>query len=135
MLSVNGKSLFRRCLSSAIGTSNSSSKFLSPPNVVAHLRAFSTFIPSGPLRSQPQYAVFGEKSMLVVKMMPPTLKALRNGALVIDQNKKGRIILEWAPRVGGGTLDLLTSLSLLLTAPLFSSINVSPKLSTWLFIH
>jgi hypothetical protein len=58
--------------------------------------------PMGPLRSQPQYAIFGEKTMLSIKMIPPTFRCLKNGSLVLDQNKKGRILLEWSPRGDSG---------------------------------
>lgn len=59
--------------------------------------------PNGPLRSQPQYAIFGEKTMLSIKMIPPVFRCLKNGSLVLDQNKKGRILLEWSPRGDAGT--------------------------------
>jgi hypothetical protein len=58
--------------------------------------------PMGPLRSQPQYTIFGEKTMLSLKMIPPTFRCLKNGSLVLDQNKKGRILLEWSPRSDSG---------------------------------
>lgn len=58
--------------------------------------------PNGPLRSQPQYAIFGEKTMLSIKMIPPVFRCLKNGSLVLDQNKKGRILLEWSPRGDSG---------------------------------
>jgi hypothetical protein len=54
----------------------------------------------------PQYTIFGEKTMLSFKVIPPTLRCLRNGALVVDSNKKGRILLEWAPRNDGGECDM-----------------------------
>ena len=60
--------------------------------------------PNGPLRSQPQYAIFGEKTMLSMKMIPPVFRCLKNGSLVLEQNKKGRILLEWSPRGDAGTL-------------------------------
>ena len=59
--------------------------------------------PNGPLRSQPQYAIFGEKTMMSIKMIPPVFRCLKNGSLVLDQNKKGRILLEWSPRGDAGT--------------------------------
>jgi hypothetical protein len=58
--------------------------------------------PNGPLRSQPQYAIFGEKTMLSIKMIPPVFRCLKNGSLVLEQNKKGRILLEWSPRGDAG---------------------------------
>lgn len=70
-------------------------------------RTFSSYnsTPPGPLRSQPQYAIFGEKTMLSIKMIPPSLKCLKNGSIVLDQNKKGRILLEWSPRHDAGNFD------------------------------
>lgn len=61
--------------------------------------------PNGPLRSQPQYAIFGEKTMLSIKMIPPVFRCLKNGSLVLEQNKKGRILLEWSPRGDAGGFD------------------------------
>lgn len=63
--------------------------------------------PIGPWRSQPQYAIFGEKVMMTVKMIPPSLRCLKNGSLVLDGNKKGRIFLEWSPRLVGTLLNFL----------------------------
>lgn len=57
-------------------------------------------------RATPQYSVFGEKSMLSVKVIPPAFKQLRNGSLTMDSTKKGRILLEWTPRMPVGMLDL-----------------------------
>jgi hypothetical protein len=73
-------------------------------NEVLYMRRawFSSVSPPGPQRSVPQYTIFGEKTMLSFKVIPPTLRCLRNGALVVDSNKKGRILLEWAPRNDGG---------------------------------
>lgn len=105
MLSANCKSLFQRCLSTAIQSTNRCNQFAAV-NIKPHYRVFSSNVSVGPLRSQPQYAVFGEKSMLVIKMLAPTLKCLKNGALVLEQNKKGRIMLEWAPRAGSGMFVL-----------------------------
>lgn len=55
------------------------------------------------LRSSPQYNVFGEKTMMSVKVIPPTFRILKSGVLILDNNKKGRILLEWTPRASGGT--------------------------------
>jgi hypothetical protein len=60
---------------------------------------------SGVLRSSPAYNVFGEKNMLSVKVILPEWKLLKNGTLVLDQGKKGRILLEWSPRAPGGMLS------------------------------
>lgn len=69
--------------------------------------------PNGPLRSQPQYAIFGEKTMLSIKMIPPVFRCLKNGSLVLDQSKKGRILLEWSPRGDAGTsMKYLTGMAL-----------------------
>lgn len=45
--------------------------------------------------------------MLSIKVIPPIFRCLKNGALVMDNNKKGRILLEWSPRGDGGTSSLL----------------------------
>jgi hypothetical protein len=61
---------------------------------------------TGVLKSSPVYNVFGEKNMLAVKVILPEWKLLRNGTLVLDQGKKGRILLEWSPRAPGGRSPL-----------------------------
>ena len=58
--------------------------------------------PVGPMRTTPQYTVFGEKTMMSVKVLPPTFRSLKNGGLVLDGSKKGRILLEWSPRAEAG---------------------------------
>lgn len=61
--------------------------------------AFSTALP---LRASPSYAIFGEKSMLNIKIIPPQFRVLGRGFLAVDNSKKGRILLEWSPRAEGG---------------------------------
>jgi hypothetical protein len=41
--------------------------------------------------------------MLSVKVLMPAFKVLRSNTLVLDGNKKGRILLEWTPRTADGT--------------------------------
>ena len=123
---ANRRSLAQRCLTSTSTMGHARynitavNSFLtnnhsipSPESSSKHLtstlnRAFSSnggsynSTPNGPLRSQPQYAIFGEKTMLSIKMIPPVFRCLKNGSLVLDQNKKGRILLEWSPRGDAG---------------------------------
>ena len=51
----------------------------------------------------PSYTVFGENCMLNLRIMLPELRLTRNNFLMNDSNHKGRILLEWIPRVEGGT--------------------------------
>jgi hypothetical protein len=92
--------LFRRCV--VTGKSQSPSGTSKLLNLAVNRVWFSSVSPPGPQRSVPQYTIFGENTMLSFKVIPPTLRCLRNGALVVDSNKKGRILLEWAPRNDGG---------------------------------
>jgi hypothetical protein len=71
---------------------------------------------SGVLRSSPAYNVFGEKNMLSVKVILPEWKLLKNGTLVLDQGKKGRILLEWSPRAPGGMLSYASILVVVVLA-------------------
>jgi hypothetical protein len=124
MLSANCRSGVTRCLGSrsssilvisrsnltarvAIPSINSTTTTYKMSNRTTALQSSirllsSNSSPMGPLRSQPQYAIFGEKTMLSIKMIPPTFRCLKNGSIVLDQNKKGRILLEWSPRGDGG---------------------------------
>jgi hypothetical protein len=58
------------------------------------------------IRSQPVYTVFGEKAMLNLKVITPTFKMLPVGGMVVDGNKKGRILFEWFPRAETGTCPM-----------------------------
>ena len=62
----------------------------------ALLRQFSS---TNQIRAFPQYAVFGENSMLAIKMIPPAFKYVgRTQTIGLDGSKKGRLLLEWVPR-------------------------------------
>lgn len=54
---------------------------------------------SNDLKAYPQYNIFGESCMLSVKLLPPIFRLIRSSnTLVLDGNKKGRILLEWVQR-------------------------------------
>lgn len=55
------------------------------------------FIP----KTFPQYNIHGENCMLAVKLMSPTFR-LRSESLVVEQNRRGRILLEFTPRGSDG---------------------------------
>lgn len=69
------------------------------------------------LKATPQYSIFGENTLLSLKVIPPTFKTLRSGALVIDHTKKGRILLEWTPKALAGTKDCVDFAVLTSIAP------------------
>jgi hypothetical protein len=50
------------------------------------------------VRSHPQYSIFGETHMVSFKMITPTYRMVRGGAIVVDSNKKGKILVEFTPR-------------------------------------
>lgn len=62
---------------------------------------------NGRVRSYPQYTIYGEDCMLSVKVLLPNFRILRSNTLVLEKNKKGRILLEWTPRTSDGTLKNL----------------------------
>jgi hypothetical protein len=116
------RSLVQRCLASSFTMGHARNNITAASKVLGNNHAAMTSLssvlnrsfssnpgsyygtPNGPLRSQPQYAIFGEKTMMSIKMIPPVFRCLKNGSIVLDQNKKGRILLEWSPRGEGGTL-------------------------------
>lgn len=64
-------------------------------------RGFSSA--AGGLRSAaPNYTVFGEKAMLNVRVMLPGFRLSSGNYLIQDNNRKGRILLEWTPRIEVG---------------------------------
>jgi hypothetical protein len=70
--------------------------------------------------SSPSYAIFGEKAMLNVKIIPPVFRKLRTGLLVMDSSRKGRLLLEWSPRADGGKSQLLCEFCLEFICPAYS---------------
>ncbi|EEC51772.1 predicted protein [Phaeodactylum tricornutum CCAP 1055/1] len=55
------------------------------------------------VRSYPQYTVFGENCLLSLKILLPSFRISRNNVLSLDNSKKGRILLEFVPRLADGT--------------------------------
>jgi len=84
-----------------------------PPSPPQQRRWLSSFNSYPSIRSYPQYAVFGERCMLSVKILLPSFRLLgQNDVLAVDGNKKGRILLEWTPRSSSGTDGTFYKLSL-----------------------
>ena len=55
-----------------------------------------------PLRAYPSYQIVAESFVMSMKLIPPQFRILRNNILGLDPSKKGRIMLEWAPRSPDG---------------------------------
>lgn len=54
---------------------------------------------SGGLKAYPSYNVFGEECMLSMKLLPPFFRYLhKSQTLVMDNQRKGRLLLEWIPK-------------------------------------
>jgi len=53
--------------------------------------------------ASPSYTVFGEKCMLNLKIILPDFRLSPSNYLLLDNSRKGRILLEWTPRIEGGT--------------------------------
>ena len=58
--------------------------------------------------------------MLSVKVLLPSFRVLRSNTLVLDKNKKGRILLEWTPRTADGTFTFHVSLVIMMITTLHS---------------
>jgi hypothetical protein len=53
------------------------------------------------LRAFPQFTVYSD-TLLAVKLMPPGFRVIKNSILAPDTSRKGRILLEFAPRGADG---------------------------------
>lgn len=55
------------------------------------------------LRAYPQYTVYEQETLMSVKLMPQHFKLLKNNTILsVDNTRKGRILLEFAPRGADG---------------------------------
>ena len=87
-------------------------------------RSFASYSPpfgqqydnAGPLRAQPNYSVFAEKCVMSMRLIPPQFRILRNNTMILDNSKRGRVLLEFAPRSPEGTT--LKQTSILYSIPL-----------------
>lgn len=64
-------------------------------------RGFSTINPRIQ-RAFPQYAVHGEDHMLNLKMIPPGYRLVKGESIVMDNSRKGKLLLEFTPRSSSG---------------------------------
>ena len=57
-----------------------------------------------PMRSNPQYTVFGENCLLSMKTILPRFRVMpgKYPTLALDAGSRGRLILEWLPRDAEG---------------------------------
>jgi Whirly transcription factor len=53
-------------------------------------------------RAYPQYSIFGETHMVAFKMIAPTYRLVKGGAIVVDSTKRGRILVEFTTRTPTG---------------------------------
>ena len=81
----------------------SSSRTSLDRNATPSRRSFATYPPQ--LNAFPQYSVFGETCVLGLRVMLPDFKVLKTNTLVLDNNKRGRMVLEWTARSADGTLQ------------------------------
>jgi hypothetical protein len=70
----------------------------SPPSSTVH-RLFSSN--DSTKNAAPSYQVYGETAALTLRMIPPTFKQYGKSTVVVDGNKKGRLMLEFTPRKTG----------------------------------
>jgi hypothetical protein len=56
----------------------------------------------GSRKMNPSYQVYGEESALTIKVMMPGFRALGSSSVVLDNKRRGRILLEWTPRNADG---------------------------------
>jgi hypothetical protein len=53
-------------------------------------------------RAYPQYSVHGESHMMSLKMIVPGYRLIKGESLVVDNKRKGRMLLEFTPRGSDG---------------------------------
>ena len=70
-------------------------------NPCTQARSFSTVEVPPNMRTFPQYTVYGETTMLSLKLILPTFRVKKN-VLGVDAGKRGRVVLEWVPRDADG---------------------------------
>jgi hypothetical protein len=82
------------------------SSALAPPPASAlntSVRSFSYNAgKGGSKKMNPSYQVFGEESALTIKAMMPGFRALGSSSVVLDNRRRGRLLLEWTPRNADG---------------------------------
>jgi hypothetical protein len=83
----------------------SQSRFGANKRIVGSERPFSNYNrPQQHTRAFPVYAVPGEVCTLQIKFMAPGFKVVGNSnSLVVDTSRRGRMLLEFAPRSADGT--------------------------------
>lgn len=97
---------FRTIASISIYTGKSASKRAAKPvrndcsqlyeKLPLQVREMSSYS-RNPRTAYPQYHVFGERSMLCIKIILPKFRTVRGDALVTDKSGKGRMLLEFTP--------------------------------------
>jgi hypothetical protein len=58
------------------------------------------------LRSSPRYTVYGADCILTIKLILPSFKVLKSSLLVPDTTRKGRLLMEWVPRLADGRCSI-----------------------------
>lgn len=54
------------------------------------------------VRAYPQYSIFGETHMVSFKLIPPVYRLVKGGAMVVDNSKRGKILVEFTARASTG---------------------------------
>ena len=120
---LTGKSLVVRSSSSLVNNTNRvndnrtlgapwSSSFRSVGVVPNRLFSLSSRF----RRAYPQYNIHGEEAMMSVKMIPPTFRAVKSDSVVMDQSRRGRLLLEFTARSSGRNYDWSNKIRFALSA-------------------
>ncbi|KAL7581432.1 hypothetical protein ACA910_022013 [Epithemia clementina (nom. ined.)] len=64
-------------------------------------RSLSSF--HGSVRAYPSYSVVAETCIMSIKLIPPQFRLLRSNILTLDNAKRGRLLVEFTPRIAGGS--------------------------------
>ena len=82
----------------SVGVPQRSSK--PPAGSSTMIRGFSALRSSGP-----NYTIFGENCMLNLRVLLPEFRMSKSNYLIQDNNRRGRLLIEWSPRIEGGTFS------------------------------
>lgn len=101
---------FSRLATVAQSSSGATASSLKPPlllhdsNSSAMLQTRTMSAASVPRiqRAYPQYSVHGESHLLSIKMIIPGYRLIKGDSLVVDNSRKGRMLLEFTPRGADG---------------------------------
>jgi hypothetical protein len=82
-------------------------------------RNFSFFASKSNINNQligPVYQIYGEETCWSIRVIPPEFRSLASGKIVLNNNSRGRLLLQWSPRGVDGKYDYDHSIRFALSA-------------------